>query len=146
MHFFILIAHLYAVTFTPSGLLETKFSFEETCEFMGHKENLLIEPINSFVLDCMSSKIDLTDFCQKKVNNGKVLRGVAISNERKVLCASGETAILKVECQEGRREYCKNPKESCLLLKKRFAREHQLSHFSVTKELNCYYASVQKLN
>lgn len=95
-------------------------SYEDVCHHFNYKDNLLISPIGSAFLDCMSRKASISDFCVAKESKG-LLRGRNDKISKQVICEYADTLRVKVECVGRDVNLCKSAKDSCLKLNKVFA-------------------------
>lgn len=120
-------------------------SFNDVCEFMGHKHNLIIDHDNLFTLDCMGSKVVSLDFCIKKWGaEKKITRGYIQTKLKEVVCESGEQVFISIGCDKRDKHYCKDPIKGCEELRKIYAHSLSLYHHSfipkdVDDTLNCYF-------
>lgn len=132
-----------------SGRSDEYFSFQEACETMGHKHNLLIEHPDLLTLDCMNKKIFVKDFCLKKISTEKnLLRGYVQPKLKEVVCESGQQVILSIACDKRDKKYCKDPIKGCQELQSIYAHSLKLYHHSFLEKdvddvLNCYFGDDQ---
>ncbi|PIP95210.1 MAG: hypothetical protein COW00_13750 [Bdellovibrio sp. CG12_big_fil_rev_8_21_14_0_65_39_13] len=125
---------------------EQYIAFNDVCEFMGHKHNLIIEHDSLTTLDCMGSKVNVFEYCLKKYGKEKkILRGYIQTKLKEVVCESGEQVTLSIGCDKRDQHFCKDPIKGCEELRKIYAYSLTLFHHSfipkdVDDGLNCYYS------
>ena len=127
------------------------FAFKQVCEKTLGFESPLIEAKSGTVLDCMSRKVDVSDFCDKElVTDPYYLRGYVDEEKKLVHCHSGKKVNFRYQCVKlSDRELCsKEPKAACEFIKHKLARRLDIveSQFSKNakgiKELQCRFESL----
>jgi hypothetical protein len=136
--------------FDVSGYKRELFSYKEVCEEMGVKHLVMIEVLDPVHLDCMGKKVNVKNFCLKKVNNGNFIRGYINSKLSEVACEMGREAFVSIGCDKRDKHFCKNPIKGCEKLNRIFAHSHALNHYSFNEKdvdnvLNCYFSLPVKL-
>ncbi len=127
------------------------YSFKEVCEKMLKFEAPLIEVVSGTTLDCMSKKVEVSDFCDKElVQDPYYLRGYVDREKKLVHCQSGKKVIFRYQCVKlADKELCsKEPKAACEFIKHKLARRLDLVEHSFSKnpkgikELSCKFESL----
>lgn len=127
------------------------YSLKQVCEKMLKFEAPLIEVENGTTLDCMSKKINVSDFCEKElVQDPYYLRGYVDEEKKLVHCQSGKKVVFRYQCVKlSDKELCsKEPEAACDFIKHKLARRLDIvdSFFSKNakgiKELNCKFESL----
>ncbi len=119
-----------------------EFSYKTVCEQMGVKNLELIEAKGATQIDCMGKVKTTMDFCLMKFPEDKTLtRAVSSDSEKKVKCEFSSSVMVSVSCDQTHAKLCLKPEEGCGELKKLYASELTMAHFSLLeKNLNCYFA------
>ncbi|HLT22008.1 MAG TPA: hypothetical protein VKZ84_01125 [Bacteriovoracaceae bacterium] len=126
------------------------FTLKELCQEMVTHPTPLIEVKSITTVDCMGKKINVADFCQKKmVTDPYYLRGYA-RNDR-VECISGKKVIFKYACRKKDRLCTGTAEKSCHELKSKLAYRLDIVHSSFIqkesyKQLNCFYETTPLKN
>lgn len=127
------------------------YPFQQVCQKMLGFEAPLIEIVSGTVLDCMSRKIDVSDFCEKEqAADPYYLRGYVDGEKKLVHCHSGKKVNFRYQCVKiSDKELCsKQPKTACEFIKHKLARRLDLVESTFTKnpkgikELNCKFESL----
>lgn len=131
--------------FDITGYNRKLFSYKDVCQEMGAKHLLIIDVISPLELDCMGKRVSVKDFCLKKVNPQKFLRGYVSTKLKEVTCEMGDEALLSLACNKQDRRFCDKPQAGCEQLQKIYAFGHSLDHFSYNEKdvddiLNCYFS------
>ena len=138
-------------------LSRESYSFKEACEYMGHRETLMVNPQGPAHLDCMGSVISATEFCVKKVHDlgsptleeaptRAVTRGLVEAELKIVTCEKAAQVDVSLACDEKDGPlYCQSGSHGCGELKKIFAFEMDVEHKSIIqgatgRQLNCYFS------
>ena len=132
------------------------YSFQDSCKSQKLRDLPLIEAHSLLELDCMGKIIPASVVCIKKSEEmeerPKLLRGFVRADKKDIVCEFGEGAVLNLLCKDGYKELCKDPKKSCLELKKKYSVEVPLWKSTVNEkpfpgpsELNCYFSIVETL-
>lgn len=149
---FLISSPLFAevIKFDITGYDRKLYSYKEVCKEMGGKHLLIIDVISPLELDCMGKRVSVKDFCLKKVDPEKFLRGYVSTKLKEVTCEMGEEALLSLACNKQDRRFCDKPQAGCEQLQKIYAHGHSLDHFSYNEKdvddiLSCYFARPVKL-
>lgn len=114
-------------------------------------ESPLIEVVSGTILDCMGKKIQVGNFCEKKLaTDPYYLRGYLDKETKEAVCVSGKKVLFKYQCVKlSDRELCSRPAEkSCLSIREKLAKRLDLVHSSFVKsekgikQLNCFFESL----
>lgn len=122
------------------------YSLKEFCQEMVTHPAPLIEVKSISTIDCMGKKVDVGEFCLKKMaTDPYYLRGYAKSTG--VECLSGKKVIFKYECRKKDRLCQADAKTTCTELKSKLAYRLDLIHSSLLvnekkKQLNCFFESL----
>ncbi len=103
------------------------FPYAQVCQAMGVQDAPLITPAGH-QLQCMSTKVNLSEFCLSQKAKKPFLRAVVLAQHREVACEYGMRGILDVSC---RHADCHHPQEQCQGLKKGYAAQLDLIHSGV---------------
>lgn len=134
-----------------SSIEKTRFSFKYACSKSGHPDSPLIEVVSGTTLDCMSRKIEVSDFCYKELaQDPYYLRGYVDKTKQEVVCVSGKKVIFKYLCVKlSDKAMCGAKAEvTCKYIQKKLARRLDLVHSSFVnnekgvKQLNCFFESL----
>ncbi len=124
------------------------FDIKAACLKMGHPHTLIASPLGISRLDCMGTKVLVTDFCRKEFpDHPKLLRGIITYDQRKVAsvtCHFAESAILTVSCSRFS-TFCQEAKRGCEQLAPYYAAHHQLLHSGLSTRgeeqvLQCFFS------
>lgn len=95
------------------------YSYRKVCQVMGHRHLLIVEPKNTYQLDCMGSIVDVFDFCKKQFpGDPELTRGFINSKMQEVTCERGTSVVVGIGCDKRDKSYCIRPKEGCQRLGK----------------------------
>lgn len=120
------------------------YDIKEVCLKMGYPHTLLASAAGLSRIDCMGTKILVTDFCRKEFpEHPRLLRGI-ISADQKAVCHFAASAILTVSCDRFS-SFCQEALKGCQQLTPYYAAHHQLLHSGIShrqdqKVLQCFYA------
>lgn len=132
---------------TSSQVFE--YSFKEVC-LSFNKEALLITSKDSYYLDCMGEKVDVREFCEKKLKARSIPFLRTLSKDQKVLCQGGKTASLSLDCVGKYKGLCRDKLKSCKKLQEVYAKGLILSFAGVSENenesLNCYFLDTEGLD
>lgn len=112
-------------------------TFEEVCQYFGHRHNLLINRASFNSLDCMGEKVTIDEFCLAQASDHPdrlYLRGFIPkvgeqSAEKEVFCVFGQAVSLVFSCEgEGLRNLCADLEAGCLSLRPLYAHQAHLIH------------------
>ncbi len=129
------------------------FKFGDVCSKMVAHESPPIDPLSVTTLDCMGSKVSVSEFCNRELaHDPYYIRGYISAKNNHVVCHSGKKVIFNYLCdhQEAKdKELCgANAKVSCLKLKEKIAYRLDLVKAEKIKtekgetQLNCSYESL----
>lgn len=114
-------------------------------------EGALIEVINSTTLDCMSKKVNVSDYCEKELAaDPYYLRGYVDEEQKLVHCQSGKKVNFRYQCVKlSDKELCsQEAKKACGVIRHKLARRLDLVESSFSKnpkgikELSCRFESL----
>jgi len=127
------------------------FSFKDVCTKSGFADSPLIEVDSGTRLDCMSKKVEVSDFCDKELaSDPYYLRAYIDQKQNKVVCLTGKKVIFKYLCvkQTDKKLCAENSKMSCHSIQAKLAKRLDLVHHAVVKndkgipQLNCFFESL----
>ena len=117
--------------------------YKKVCEKLGIKHSLIVEPIDTHTMDCMSRHVNIKKFCmsQKGIFKSPFLRGYINTKMKEVVCEAGTAMKLSMKCNKYP-QYCKTkPIESCKKLKSLYAEDLESKYATkLDGEIHCYYA------
>jgi hypothetical protein len=125
--------------------------YKEVCAFFGKKDVLLADKLDARTIDCMGHEFKIEKFCvEKYAKDTSYTRARFDIADKNVTCHKSKAVILSILCDEKHKEYCKEPRQGCLKLKKVFARNHELVRASLLEslpvQLKCYYSQKVELD
>jgi len=142
------LAHAKFTKYEVTDLKKEEYPLSKTCETMGIKHTILVEVVDTYTIDCMGTKINTTDFCNKISKNGpQLLRGFIKPDSKVVTCQMASRAIITVVCDERDKKYCYNETNGCKKIKQNYAANLLEVHRSITdgeggtQQLNCYFTT-----
>jgi len=104
----------------------------------------------SYYLDCMGEKVDVREFCEKKLKARSIPFLRTLSKDQKVLCQGGKTASLSLDCVGKYKGLCRDKLKSCKKLQEVYAKGLILSFAGVSENenesLNCYFLDTEGLD
>lgn len=146
---FISLAHI--VQDDVSVTEKSRHSFKYVCSQSGYPDSPLIDVVSGTVLDCMSKKIDVSDFCDKELAaDPYYLRAYIDKDKNEVVCVTGKKVLFKYQCVKlSDKQMCSSTAESaCKYIQKKLARRLDIVHSSFVttekgiKQLNCFFESL----
>lgn len=119
-----------------------EFTLGDVCQTLLKKNYPLIQAHSQSQVDCMSTIVDVTTFCETKLAADPYLIRGFVENA-KAYCQSATRVILKYSCESKSDEYCKDSSIGCYKLKDKLAKRLKTVHHSIIdkKELNCYFSA-----
>lgn len=158
MKFKILWAHVFMCLFFQNAytkvikydvyqISKKEHTLNEVCLKILNKEYPLVEMNSVTQVDCMSTLVEINDFCEKTYpTDPYLIRGIV--EKDKAYCQSASEVILKYTC-DSKDEYCFDSSIGCFKLQAKLARRLKVIHHSIIKkskssELNCYFAKKVK--
>lgn len=127
------------------------YSFKEVCESIGLRSLPLMVPEGVSKLDCMGTKVVLSQFCQNQFKASSQLNSLTrgyVEKSEKVVCEFAEYVNLKYRCDDKSNSLikCRDDKKECLQMGTLFAQKLQLEYSSLIgqRELNCRFVKVGK--
>ncbi len=130
---------------------KSRFSFKTVCSEMVSHDTPLIDALSGTELSCMGKKIQVRQFCEKKLAaDPYYLRAYVDKEDKEVVCVSGKKVLFKYQCVKlSDRALCSQTAEkSCLQIREQLAKRLDLVHSSFVKsekgirQLNCFFESL----
>lgn len=119
-----------------------EFEYAEVCQTLGAKNLELISAKSVHEIECLNKSYFITEFCHKKIPLVKNLtRGFLDIKNKKAVCEMSDSVMVSISCDKRDLRYCLEPKKGCEALRKIYANQLELAHFSMLeKNINCYFA------
>lgn len=130
---------------------KSRHSLKHVCTKMGFADSPLIDVVSGTVIDCMSRKVDVLEFCDKELAaDPYYLRGYVDREKQEVVCVSGKKVLFKYQCVKlSDRALCsQDAKFACQHIQKKLARRLDLVHSAFInnqkgiKQLDCFFESL----
>ena len=151
LYFFSSLSFSHIIQDDVSIIEKKHFTFKYVCNKSFPTDSPLIEVLGGTQLDCMSRKLNVSDFCDKELmSDPYYLRAYIDKNKNEVICLTGKRVIFKYVCAKlADRKLCSpTSKKACLKIQEKLARRLDVIHASFTKnektvkQLNCIFGSI----
>ena len=136
------------IQISHSGRVLKEHTFKDVCIGLTGESALLIEKKGTEGLSCLGTVVSISEFCRKKQGQDNSLlvkafsRSITLEKDDLVLCEYIDSVRLSISCRAKLVEKeCLFPRKSCSLIKKRYAQDLELLHFSnpLGDEVNCHF-------
>lgn len=130
---------------------KSRHSLKYVCTKSGYPDSPLIEFVSGTMLDCMSKKVKIADFCDKELAaDPYYLRAYFDRTKQEVVCVSGKQVLFKYLCVKlSDKALCSQEASvSCKYIQQKLARRLDIVHAAFInnekgiKQLNCFYESL----
>ncbi len=128
---------------------KTHHTFNYVCEKSGYPDSPLIEISTGTILDCMSKKVDVGQFCDRElVTDPYYLRGYIDQNKKEVVCVTGKKVLFKYLCISKKAPCSMEALNACKYIQDKLAKRLDLTdsffdrNNKGVKQLNCSFESL----